>query len=95
MLVAKIIIPWNRVLCEKLTVAQLIKKFRALCQNRRLITISTKVHEMSLYQAKLIQSTPSHPTPLMSILILPYHLHLGLSSGLFPSGLPTKTPHDS
>jgi len=32
-----------------------------------------------------------HPTTWRSILILSYHLRLGLSSGLFPSGLPTKT----
>jgi hypothetical protein len=35
---------------------------------------------------------PVHTTPfyLRSILILSTHLQLGLSSGLFPSGLPTK-----
>jgi len=34
---------------------------------------------------------PQHPTSWRSILILSYHLRLGLSSGLFPSGFPTKT----
>ena len=33
-----------------------------------------------------------HPTSWRSILILSAHLHLGLPSGLFPSGFPTKTP---
>jgi len=32
-----------------------------------------------------------HPTSCRSILILSFHLHLGLPSGIFPSGFPTKT----
>jgi len=32
-----------------------------------------------------------HHTSLISILILSFHLRLSLLSGLFPSGLPTKT----
>jgi hypothetical protein len=39
-----------------------------------------------------IQSTPSHPIYLRSILILHIHLRLGLPSGLFPSGVPTNIP---
>jgi hypothetical protein len=33
---------------------------------------------------------PSHPISVRSIFMLPSHLHLGLQSGLFPSGILTK-----
>jgi hypothetical protein len=42
----------------------------------------------SLSWATSIQSISSHSMSLRSILILSTHLRLGLSSGLFPSGLP-------
>ena len=38
-----------------------------------------------------IQSIPPHSTSWRSILILSSHLRLGLPSGHFPSGFPTKT----
>jgi hypothetical protein len=38
--------------------------------------------ELFLSQAKLIQSTTSHPVPLRSILILSSQLYLDFSSGL-------------
>jgi hypothetical protein len=41
-------------------------------------------------QSQIIQSIPPHPVSLKSILISTTHLHLGLSSGLFPSGFPTN-----
>ena len=45
---------------------------------------------MSLSWAKLLQSIPLHPTSWRSILTLSSYLCLGLSSGLSPSGFPTK-----
>ena len=46
---------------------------------------------LSLSWASPIQSIYPHPTSWRSILILSTHLRLGLPSGLFPSGFPTKT----
>ena len=56
------------------------------------ISWNLKVHyriHLSLTWAPLFQSMPLLPT--RSILILSSHLHLGLPSGLFPPGFPTKT----
>ena len=83
--------PWCRVLLEKLTGLQLVKKFPAFHRTRRFITALTSVHHLSLSWASPIQSIYPHPTSWRSILILSTHLRLGLPSGLFPSGFPTKT----
>jgi hypothetical protein len=83
--------PRCRVLLEKLTGLQLVKKFPAFYWTRRFITAFTSARHLSLPSANPIQSTPPHLTSLRSILILSYHLRLGLPSGLFPSGFPTKT----
>jgi len=83
--------PWCRVLLEKLTGLQLVKIFPAFHGTRRFITALTSVRQLSLSWASPIQSTYPHPTSWRSILILSTHLRLGLSSGLFQSGFPTKT----
>ena len=83
--------PWCRVLLEKLTGLQLVKKFPAFHGTRRFITTLTSVRHLSLSWANPIQSTYPHPTSWRSILILSTHLRLGLPSGLLPSGFPTKT----
>ena len=82
---------WCRVLLEKLTGLQLVKKFPAFYGTRRFITSLTSVRHLSLSCASPIQSTSPHPTSWRSILILSTHLRLGHPSGLFPSGFPTKT----
>ena len=83
--------PWCRVLLEKLTGLQLIKKFPTFHRTRRFITALTSVRHLSLSWASPIQSIYPHPTSWKSILILSTHLRLGLPSGVFPSGFPTKT----
>ena len=82
--------PGCRVLLEKLTGLQLVK-FPSFYGTRRFITALTNVRHLSLSWANPIQSTYPHPTSWRSILILSTHLRLGLPSGLFPSGFPTKT----
>jgi hypothetical protein len=83
--------PWCRVLLEKLTGFQLVKKFPAFYGTRRFITAVTSDRHLSLSSASSIHSIHPHPTSWRSILILSFHLRLGLQSGIFPSGFPTKT----
>ena len=87
----EILTPRCRVLLEKLTGLQLVKKFPAFHGTPRFITELTSVRHMSLSKASPIQSIYPHPTSCRSILILSTHLRLGLPRGLFPSGFPTKT----
>ena len=70
---------------------QLVKKFPAFHGTRMFITAITSVRHLSLSWASPIQSIYPHPTSWRSIIILSTHLRLGLPSGLFPYGFPTKT----
>ena len=90
-LLTYLLTPWCRVLLEKQTGLQLVKKFPAFPGTRRFITALTSVRHLSLSWASPIQSMYPHPTSCRSILILSTHLHLGLPSGLLPYGYPTKT----
>ena len=89
-LLTYLLTPWSRVLLEKLTGLQLVKKFPAFYGTRWFITALTSVRHLSLSWASPIESPYPHPTSWRSILIST-HLCLGLPSGLFPSGFPTKT----
>jgi len=62
--------PWCRVLLEKLTGLQLVKKFQAFHGTRRFITALTSVRHLSLSWASPIQSIYPHPNSWRSILIL-------------------------
>ena len=87
--------PRCRVLLEELTGLQLVKKFPTFHGTQRFITALTSVRLLSLSWASLIQSIYPQRTSWKSILILPTHLRLGLPSGLFPSGFPSKTLYTS
>jgi hypothetical protein len=91
-LLTYLLIPWCRVLLEKLTLLQLVKKFPAFYGTQRFITALTSVRHLSLSWASPIQSTYPHPTSWRSIPILYTHLRLGLPSGLSPSGFPHQDP---
>ena len=83
--------PCCRVLLEKLTGLQLVKKLPAFHGTRTFITALTSVRHLSPSWASPIQSIYTHPTSWRSVLILSAHLRLGLPSGLLTSGFPTKT----
>jgi len=90
-----LLIPWCRVLLEKLTGLQLVKKFPAFHGTRKFITALTSIRQLCLSWASPIQSIYPHPTSWRSVLILSTHRRLGLPSGLLPSGFPTKTLYTS
>jgi hypothetical protein len=81
----------SRVLLEKLTGFQLLKKFPRILWNPKVHYRSRKCPPPIpvLNQLDPVRTPTSHL--LKCILILSSHLRLGLPSGLFPLGLPTKT----
>jgi hypothetical protein len=89
-LLTYLLTPWSRVILEKLTGLQLVKKSSAFYGSRRFITAFTSDRHLSLSWASSIQFIPPHSTSWRSILILSYHLLLGLPSGLFPQVSPPK-----
>ena len=91
LLLTYLLTPWSRVLLEKLTGLQLVKKFPAFHGTRMFITALTSVRHLSLSWARPIQSIYPHPTSWRSVLILSTHLRLGLPSGFLPSCFPSKT----
>jgi len=74
--------PWCRVLLEKLTGLQLVKKFPAFYGTRRFITALTSVRHLSLSWASPIQSIYTTPTSWRSILRRWVYIYEVLSCGL-------------
>jgi hypothetical protein len=66
--------PCSKVLLEKLTGLQLVKKFPTLYGIWRLITAFTSARQMCLSWASSIESIPPHPTYWRFVLILSSHL---------------------
>ena len=62
--------PWSRIVLEKLTGSQLVKKFPSFYETRRFITAFTSARHLSLSWATSIQSMLSHLTPWKSTLTL-------------------------
>ena len=81
---------WRRVLLEKLTGLQLVKKFPAIHGSRTFIFPLTNVRHLSLSWGSPIQSIYPHPTSWRSILILSTHPRLGLPIGSFPPASPPR-----
>ena len=77
-----LLIPWSRVLLEKVTGSQPVKKFPTFYGTQRFITEFTSAGPLSLYWATSIQSIPPHLTSWRPILILSSDLLLGLPSDL-------------
>ena len=89
-LLTYLITTWSKVLLEKLTGFAASQEIPRIFGTRRFITVLTSARHLSLSWANSIQSSQHPPTSWRSILILSSHLRLGLPSGLFPSGLPTR-----
>jgi len=81
--VLSILTPWDRVLLEKLTDSQLLKKSHKLYGIRSYITAFTNVRHLSLSWARSIQSMPSHPSSWKSISILSSYLRTPTKSKLY------------
>jgi hypothetical protein len=63
--------PCSRILLQKLTVTQLVKKSPSFYGTRRFIIVFRKPNRWSLTSDRCIQSTPSHP---ISLRIIPIYV---------------------
>ena len=66
LLLTYLLTPWSRILLDKLTASQLVKKFPAFYGTRKFITAVTSARHLSLSWAISIQSIPPHPTSCRS-----------------------------
>jgi hypothetical protein len=86
--------PRSTVLLEKLTGSQLVQIFPAFYETWKFIAAFKRARHLSSSWATSIKSMPLHYRSTSSrYILISSHLHLGLPSGLFPLGFPTKTMH--
>jgi hypothetical protein len=78
-----VLTPLSRVLLEKLTGIQLVKKFLPFYGTWKFITSFTSARQLSLLWTSSIQSIFPHPASWRSNLILSCHPHFSLPSGLY------------
>jgi hypothetical protein len=81
---------WCGVFLERLPAPQLVNNFPAFYGIQTFIAVLTKPRLLSLSGTRRLQSTPSQPISLQSVLTLSSHLHLGLPRDTFPSYHLTK-----
>jgi len=93
LLLTYLLSPWSSALLERLTGSAASQEIHRIFGTRMFLTLLTSVRHLFLSWANSTQFMPPHPTLWKSILIFYTHLLLGLLSGLFPSGFPTKTPN--
>jgi hypothetical protein len=84
------LIPWSRVLLEKLTVAQLLKRFSPFYWTQKFFNVFKRSRYGPLPWYRRIQPTSAQSVRLSYILILSFHLRMGLPSSVFPSDFLTK-----
>ena len=89
-LLTYLITPWSRVLLEKLTGSAASQEIPRLLWNPK---VHYRIHKCPPPVPILSQIHPvsTPPNSWRSILILSFHLRLGLPNVLFPSGFPTRT----
>jgi hypothetical protein len=81
---------WSWVPFERPQAVQLLYIFMEIYGTPTFINAFTRTIQISLSCVRSIQSTSTHHISKRFILMLSIHLHLGLPSGLFPSGAPTN-----
>jgi hypothetical protein len=80
----------NRVILQKVTADQLIKKLPCLLWNPKIHYYVEKTPTMGPYPEQKKQTHILKPISFRSLSILCSYLYLGLPNSLFPSSLPTK-----
>ena len=79
---------------QKLMGSHLVKKFPTLYWTWKFIMAFTRASNRSVSRTRWIQSAPFRPYSLGHILIISFHLLVGLPSGPFYSGFPPETVYD-